>query len=107
MSVSSTKKNDHKDISVTEATGEDKVKKYDTLDDVRKNATEKNVIKDKAWISGEQESPKDNVKRINCVQIVSANNDAKKNNTSKTMHHLLSDWRTAISNQQLNTKVRI
>ena len=42
MSVSSTKKNDHKDISVTEATGEDKVKKYDTLDDVRKNATENN-----------------------------------------------------------------
>ena len=65
---------------------------------------------DKALISGTQESPKDDVKRINPnngVKIVTAKNDVKKNNTSKTRQHLLSDWRTAISNKQLNTKVRI
>ena len=65
---------------------------------------------DKTLISGKQESPKDDVKRINPnngVKIVTAKNEANKNITSKTMQHLLSDWRTAISNQQVNTQVRI
>ena len=65
---------------------------------------------DKTLISGKQESPKDDVKRINTnngVKIVTAKNEANKNITSKTMQHLLSDWRTAISNQQVNTQVRI
>ena len=107
MSVSSNRKNDPEDISVTKVTGEDKVKKYNTLDDVQKNATEVYVTKDKAWISDKQESPKDDAKRINpSVKIVTAKNDAKKNDTSNTMQHLLSDGRTAIPNQQLNTKVR-
>ena len=65
---------------------------------------------DKALISGKQESPREDVKRINPnngVKIVTAKNEANKNITSKTMQHLLSDWRTAISNQQVNTQVRI
>ena len=101
MSVRSNKMNNIKDdgdVNVREITPLDTAQRNDTEDDLKQDKSG-----DKAWISSKQESPKDDVQRINPT----AKKDAKKNNISKTTQHLLSDWRTAISNKQLNTKVRI
>ena len=100
MSVSSSKINDPYDdgkVVVREVTPFESAQKKTAKKDLKKEKSEESFKQDKTNDGVKIESPKNSVN--NGVKIGAGKNDIKKDITKPSMQPLLSDWRTAMSNQ--------
>ena len=100
MSVSSKKINNPNDVD------EDHVKEFTLLNSAEKNTAQMdlkkdksgdNFKKDKTYDGAKMGSPRQSGKKG--IKIVDAQNVVEMDTKTPTMQHLLSDWRTAMSNQ--------